>query len=84
MQMECPECGKWIPDYSDVCYTCGYDFDDESCYCPCSSDDDNDYYSRDNENDYFHKYGSGTKRCVCGKWVPGHSKQCWTCRHWFY
>lgn len=89
--MICPGCDKWISDYSDECWTCGYVFDDDNddddceCYCPCDNDDD-DYTPTTNNcgYNYVHKYANGAKQCICGKWVPGYSRSCWTCGHKFY
>jgi predicted amidophosphoribosyltransferase len=77
--MQCPDCGKWVPDYSDECWTCGYEFDSDECECECSCDYD---YSSSYSSSYRKSYGA--KQCVCGKWVPSYAKQCWTCRHYFY
>jgi len=85
--MYCPGCDKWIPDYSDECWTCGYVFNDEcDCSCDCDDEEEEDdvYIGTKCGYSYVHRYASGTKQCVCGKWVPGYSDECWTCGHMFY
>jgi len=67
--IQCPDCDKWVPDYSDECYSCGYEFD--SCECECDYDDNNNDYS------YSRKSSYGTKQCRCGKWLPSYAKRCW-------
>ncbi len=89
--IQCPGCGKWVPDYSDECWDCGYEFEEEECSCSCSCDDEDGYssgYACDSGggHNYYHdkdNYDCSTKQCSCGKWVPAYSTSCWTCGYVF-
>ncbi len=65
--IECPDCGKWVPDYADECFGCGYEFDDCNCSCCCDEEEDD---------------GTMECPC-CGKIVPDYSDVCYRCDYEF-
>ncbi len=79
--MQCPKCDKWVPSYCNECYNCSYDFLSSNS---CDYEEKEDYYSSSSSSYSNNRSNYGAKQCCCGKWVPSHSKQCWTCRNYFY